>query len=47
LTIPIAIPAGYPERTELEIWIGLAYVIVPAGMVLIGLAAAIRRAAPS
>jgi peptidoglycan/LPS O-acetylase OafA/YrhL len=43
LAIPIAIPAGYPERTEPQVWIGVTWVIVPFGALLIGLAAAIRR----
>jgi hypothetical protein len=47
LTIPIALPAGSPERTEPEIWIGVAYVIAPTGAVLIGLAAALRRVTTS
>jgi NAD/NADP transhydrogenase beta subunit len=43
LAVPLAIPAGYAERTEApQIWIGMAYVIVPCGMVLIGLAIALR-----
>jgi hypothetical protein len=43
LAIPLALPAGYPDRTEPELWIGVAYVLVPIGVVLIGLAAALRR----
>ena len=42
LAIPISIPAGYPERTEPQIWVGITYVVVPAGMLLIGLAIALR-----
>jgi NAD/NADP transhydrogenase beta subunit len=43
LAIPLSIPAGYPERTEgPQIWIGMAYVLVPCGMLLIGLAIAFR-----
>jgi peptidoglycan/LPS O-acetylase OafA/YrhL len=43
LAVPIAIPAGYPERTEPELWIGVAYVVAPAGVALIALAVAVRR----
>jgi peptidoglycan/LPS O-acetylase OafA/YrhL len=44
LAIPIAIPAGYPARTEgPEIWVGVAWVLAPAGVILIALAVAIRR----
>jgi peptidoglycan/LPS O-acetylase OafA/YrhL len=43
LAIPISVPAGYPARTEPELWIGIAYVLVPAGTVLIALAIAFRR----
>ena len=45
VAIPLAVPAGYPDRTEPELWIGVAYVLVPLGTVLIGLAAALRRVA--
>jgi hypothetical protein len=47
LAIPLAIPAGYPERTEPQLWIGIAYVLVPIGTVLIGVSAAIRRVSAS
>jgi hypothetical protein len=43
LMIPLAVPAGYPERTEPQLWIGIAFVLVPLGTVLIALGAAIRR----
>jgi peptidoglycan/LPS O-acetylase OafA/YrhL len=44
LVIPLAVPAGYPARTEgPEIWVGVAYVLAPAGIVLIGLGTALRR----
>jgi hypothetical protein len=43
LAVPLATPAGYPERTEPELWIGVAYVVAPAGVTLIALAVAVRR----
>jgi hypothetical protein len=43
LAIPLSVPAGYPARTEPQLWIGIAYVVVPAGMVLMGLAVMFRR----
>ena len=43
VAIPLAVPAGYPDRTEPQLWIGIAYVLVPIGTVLIGMAIAFRR----
>jgi peptidoglycan/LPS O-acetylase OafA/YrhL len=43
LAIPLSVPAGYPERTEPQIWVGIAFVLAPIGVVLIGLAVAVRR----
>jgi hypothetical protein len=43
LAIPLSIPAGYPERTEPQVWIGITYVGAPAGILMIGLAIAFRR----
>jgi hypothetical protein len=47
LAVPLAVPAGYPDRTEPQVWIGIAYVLAPIGVVLIGLTVALRRIAAS
>jgi hypothetical protein len=47
LAIPLSVPAGYPGLGEApQLWVGITWVVAPAGMILIGLAVAIRRAAP-
>ena len=44
LAIPLAVPAGYRARTEgPEIWVGIAWVLAPGGVILIALAVAFRR----
>ena len=45
LAVPLAVPVGYPARTEPQLWIGIAYVAVPLGVALVALAVALRRLA--
>lgn len=47
LVVPIAVPAGYAERTEdLLVWHALAYVVAPLGAALVALGVGARVVGP-
>jgi peptidoglycan/LPS O-acetylase OafA/YrhL len=43
LAVPVAVPAGYPDRGEPELWVPIAFVVAPLGVCVIGVAVAARR----
>lgn len=44
LVVPLAVPAGYPDRTEApELWVSTLWAVAPIGPLLIAVAVAVRR----